>query len=111
MEQRQTQFQDLKSAVCWFVEDNAALEQLYFTMWMLETNRLPFGGKAVPADDQHPFKDIAKVLNTIFPEADGQYQVYWIAKAVHELAAQADIDGLVAYTYSELETFDSSLLR
>lgn len=114
IEQRIQQFQDLQSAVCWFVDDTAALEHTYYTMWMLETNRMPFGGsgKAVAAsDDQHPFEVIARAMIKMFPDTECQYQVYWITKAVYELAVQPDIDGLVAQTYSELETYDASLFR
>lgn len=115
MEQRSQQFQDLRTAVGYIklVDETTPLEQIYYTMWLLETNRLPFGGGSVAAKSataEHPFIVIARAMNKLFPETEPQYQVYWIAKAVFGLAAQ-DIDVLVAQTYSELENYDETLLR
>lgn len=119
VEQRLQQFNDLKKCVYIIKlvvdETAAAPEQIYYTMWLLETHRLPFGGGGcaikVNSPEEHPFLVISRSLTKMFPEPESQYQVYWIAKAVYDLAAQADIDGLVAQTYSELEVFDAVLLR
>lgn len=119
VEQRIQQFNDLKKCVYIIklvVDETAALEQIYYTMWLLETHRLAFGGCAIKAaaretTEEHAFLVIARSLTKMFPEPESQYQVYWIAKAVYDLATQADIDALVAQTYAELEGFDATLLR
>lgn len=114
VEQRIQQFNDLKKCVYIIklvVDETAALEQIYYTMWLLETHRLSFGGIRAASTEEHPFLVIARSLTKMFPETESQYQVYWIAKAVYDLATQADTDSLVAQTYAELEGFDAILLR
>lgn len=102
---------DLKSAalVIKLVEDSAPLERMYYAMWMLETNRLPFGNK-ITINNDHPFIVIAKTIRQMFPEAE-EFQVYFLAKSIFSLATNADIDGLVAQTYSELEAMEPALLK
>lgn len=111
LEQRETEFLDLKSAalIIKLVDDSAPLERIYYTMWMLETNRLPFGNKIIINDD-HPFIVIAKTLRQMFQESE-EFQVYFLAKSIFSLATNADIDGLVAQTYSELEAIEPALLK
>lgn len=75
---------------------------------MLQTNRLPFGNKVAPTEDQ-PFLEIAKILRQIFP--DSTSEVYWISKYIFDMGAQADTDALIAQTYNELENIDGNLLR
>lgn len=126
IEQRVQQFKDLRSAIsCMnFTDDSTVLEHFYCLMWMLETHRLPFGGLPFPSglpvaftsgssewQESNVFILIARTLIKMFPEPDVQYQVYWIAKSVFEMTTQADIDGLVAQTYAELESKDAILLR
>lgn len=115
VEQRIEQFQDLHKSVyiIKLIDDESApQDQILYTMWLLETNRLPFGGggsmRAVLAEE-HSFLVITRALTRMFPEQESSYQVYWIAKAVYDMATQTfDIDALVAQIYSEL---DPNLLR
>lgn len=115
MEQRQQQFQDLRSCVyvTRIVDDSAPLEQVYYTMWVLETNKLSFGGGATGSRImEHPFTAIARAITFIFPETEiGHWIQYWLAKAVYDLVAQVDVDSLMAQTYAEFENHDSVLLR